>query len=129
MNSAGSPGTVSCKKSCFNCYVPAGTPTNFVPCRTTVSPLSSIAVRCSPGRCSGPTPFASRACGFLRFHEMLSTPRRYCSHSVTFPMAAISRESSGGRMTAMSSMNKTALAPGTGGLALNYFEILMEPEL
>ena len=48
---------------------------------------------------------------------------------VTFPIAAISRESSGGRMTVMSSMNETALAPGTGGLALNSFRIFSAPAL
>ena len=32
-------------------------------------------------------------------------------------------------MTVMSSINKTALAPGTGGLALNYFRVLKEPAL
>ena len=32
-------------------------------------------------------------------------------------------------MTVMSSMNETALAPGTGGLALNYFRIFSEPAL
>ena len=52
-----------------------------------------------------------------------------CSHSVTFTIAAISRESSDGRMTVMSSMNETALAPGTGGLALPSFKISREPAL
>ena len=32
-------------------------------------------------------------------------------------------------MTVMSSMNETALAPGTGGLALNSFRIFSEPAL
>ena len=32
-------------------------------------------------------------------------------------------------MDVMSPMNETALAPGTGGLALNYFNILGEPTL
>ena len=44
--------------------------------------------------------------------------KRSCSHSVNSPRAAMSRESSGGRMAAMSSINETALAPGTGVLAL-----------
>ena len=57
---------------------------------------------------------------------MLSTPRRTCSNSATFPMAAISRKSSGGRMTAMSSMNKTALASDIGGLAHIDFQCLEE---
>ena len=32
-------------------------------------------------------------------------------------------------MTVMSSMNKTALAPGTDGLAINSFRIFSEPAL
>ena len=32
-------------------------------------------------------------------------------------------------MTVMSSMNETALAPGTGGLALKSFRIFSEPAL
>ena len=120
-SSAGSPLTASCKKLRWNCSVPTGTPSTPIPYRTPVSPVVSIATRCSYATCSRPTPSASRTFEFLRFSEMLSTPRRSCSHSITFPIAAISRESSGGRMTVMSSMNETALAPGTGGLALNYF--------
>ena len=127
--SAGSPLTASCKKSRWNCYVPTGTPTTLIPCRTTVSPVVSIATRYSSVGCSGPTLSTSRACDFLRFSEMPSTPRRFCSNSTIFPIAAISRESSGVRMTVMSSMKETALAPGTGGLALNYFRIFSEPTL
>ena len=89
----------------------------------------SIAVRFSSVRCSGPTIFASSACDFLRFNEMPSTPRRACSYFVTFPAAVMLRESSGGRMNVMSSMNETALAPGTGRLLLNSFKILREPTL
>ena len=94
-----------------------------------MSPVLSIAIRCSSVRRSGPTPFSGRVCDFLRFNEMASTPRRSCSHSVNFPIAAISRECSGVRMIVMSSMNGTALAPDTGGLSLNYFKFLSEPAL
>ena len=128
-SSAGSPFTAFCKKSRWNCSVPSGSPTTLIPCRATVSPVLSIATRCSSVSCSGPTPSASRACDFLRFFEVPSTPRRFYSHSVTFPIAAIPRKISGGRMTLMSSMNETALAPGTGGLALNSFRIFSEPAL
>ena len=128
-SSAGSPLTASCKKSRWNFYVPTGTPTTLIPCWTTVSPVVSIATRCSSVSCSGLTPSASRACDFLRFSEMPSTPGRSCSHSVTFPIAVISRERSGDRITVMSSMNETALAPGTGALALNSFRIFSEPAL
>ena len=127
--SAGSPLTTFCKKSRWNCSVPTHTPTFLLPCRITVRPVVSIVTRCSSVSCSGLTPSASRACDFLRFSEMPSTPRRFCSHSTTFPIAAISRESSGGRMTVISSMNETVLAPGTGGLALNSLRIFSEPAL
>ena len=51
-------------------------------------------------------------------------------YSVTFAKAAMLRKISGTRMTLMSSMNKTTLlAPGTGGLALNSFNILSEAVL
>ena len=109
-SSAGSPFTTSCKKSRLKCYVPTGTPTTLIPCRTTVSPVPTITVRCSSVRRFGPTPSASRACDFPRFKRDAFYPRRFCSHSATFPVAAMSRESSGGRVTVMSSMNETALA-------------------
>ena len=113
----------------FNCSVPTGTPTIPIPCRTTVSPVSSIAARCSSVRCSGPTPSASRACDLLEFSEMPSTSRRFCSYSVTFAIAAMSRESSGDRVNLTPSMNETALVPGTGGIVPNYSSILSEPRL
>ena len=122
-SSAGSPSTASCKKSRWNCYVLTGTPTTLISCRTTVSPVVFIATRCSCVRCSGASPSASRACDYVRFNEMPFTPRRSCSHSVTFPIATILRESSSGKMTVMSSMNETALAPGIGGLALSSFRL------
>ena len=127
--SAGSLLTASCKKSGWNCYVPTGTPTTLIPCRTAVSPVISIATRCSSVSCSGLTSSDCRACDFLRFSEMPFTPRRFCSHSTTFPIATISRESSGGRMKTMSSMNETVLAPGTGGSALNSLRIFSQPAL
>ena len=100
-----------------------------ISCRTILRPVLFIALRCSSVRCSGPTPFASRACNFFRFSEMPCTPRRSCGHSVTAPIAtAMSREISGGRMVVTSLMNETALAPSTGVLVLN-FGILSEPEL
>ena len=128
-SSAGSPLTASYKKSRWNCSVPTRTPATLTSCWTTVSSVVSIATCCLSVSCSYPTPSASRACGFLRFSEMPSTPRRSYSRSVTFPIAAISRESSGARMTVMLSMNETALAPGTGGLALNSVRIFSEPAL
>ena len=93
--------------------------------------MLSIAVHRSSVICSGPTLFTSRACDFLLFDEIPSTPRRSCSYSITFPIVAISRESSGGRMAVMSSMSdeRTALAPGIGGLVLNSFKILKGPAL
>ena len=128
-SSAGSPLPASCKKSRWNCYFSNG----YSHDRHSLSDHREFCVihatRCSSVRCSGPTPSASRACDFLRFSKMPSTPRRSCSHSVAFPIAAISRESSGGRMTVMSSINETALAPDAGGLALNYFWIFSEPAL
>ena len=54
---------------------------------------------------------------FLRFGKMPFTPRRSCSHSATFAVAAMSRES-------LTSMTETALAPGTGGLAVELFQYL-----
>ena len=127
--SAGSPLTASCKKSRWNCSVPTGTFTTLIPCRTIVSPVVSITTRYSSVSCSGPTLSTSRACDFLQFSEMPSTPRSFCSNSTTFPITAISRESSGGRMAVMSLMKETALAPGTGGLAFNFFRIFSEPAL
>ena len=61
------------QKSRCTCSGPNDTPTTLIPCRTTVSLQLSIA------RCSGPTSSATRACEFLRFSEMPSTPRRYAA--------------------------------------------------
>ena len=58
---------------------------------------------------------------------MPSTPRCSCSYySVSFPIAAMSREIFGGGMTVMSSMNETALVPGTGELVQNSLNIFIE---
>ena len=68
----------------LNCSVSTGSPTTLILCHTTASLAPSISVRLSSVKCSTPTPFASKAFDFLRFSEMPSTPRRSCSHSVTF---------------------------------------------
>ena len=107
--------------------VPTGTPTTLIPCRTTVSPVLSIALCCSSVRCSKPTSSDNTFCYFLPLNEMPSTRGRSCSHSVNFPISSISRESSGGRMTVML-IKEPALeiAPGTGGLALISFKLFRE---
>ena len=64
----------------------------------------------------------------MRFSEITFIPKRPCSHSVTVAIAALSREGFGGRVTVMS-INKTTLALGTGGYALNPFSSLVESAL
>ena len=57
--------TTSCKQAHLNCLVSSITLTTIIPCRTTVSPLLSIAMRCSSVRYSDSTPSTSRAYDFL----------------------------------------------------------------
>ena len=88
-----------------------------------------VTLRCSYAGCFGPTPFAGRACGFLRFRQMPFKTRRSSSHSVIVAIAVTLMESSGGKMAVMSSANETALAPSTSKFVLNSFSTLDESEL
>ena len=60
--------------------------------------LLSTVMSCFPVRFTGFTPFYI----LLRYSEMPFTPSRSCGNWMTFAIAAMLRESSGGKMTAMS---------------------------